>query len=240
MRVAFYFHFPMGWEITFAQARHVPTLYPLRPRQPADTTGEITNNVAGEITSNVSTPQSLCPHQPADATGEITSNQRTTAETQTIDTQALNLLADTSMQKEKTNVSDKVINDSRGKFQQNLPCISAIVVPFIDVLRGWLLRKFQSEINHWKHLHELIPRKRCCFSGCKCNSLTEGVKLNRIPMIPPALPENASIQRQLTRHKKVFLRKQILRRCGLPTNDPVIDRRMCNKHEYEDVVCIHP
>ena len=55
-------------------------------------------------------------------------------------------------------------------------------------------------------------------------------------MIPPALPENASRQRQLTRHKKVFLRKRILRRCGLPTNDPIIDRRICNKHEYEDVV----
>ena len=55
-------------------------------------------------------------------------------------------------------------------------------------------------------------------------------------MIPPALPENASRQRQLTRHKKNFLRKRILRRCGLPTNNPIIDRRICNKHEYEDVV----
>ena len=87
------------------------------------------------------------------------------------------------------------------------------------------------EIDHRKHLHEVIARKRCCFPGCTDNNLSEGFNINRILMVPPELPADASRQQKIMRYKKC---------CSVRTSlkDVVFQQMNLSKIE-EGVISIH-
>ena len=79
-----------------------------------------------------------------------------------------------------------------------------------------------------------IAKKYCCYLGCKSNNVT--VKLQCLPRFPDALKEDATIQKQKTHCKKVFIRQEWTDRLGYGRGKADYkDLRICTKHSMEEI-----
>lgn len=74
--------------------------------------------------------------------------------------------------------------------------------------------------------------KYCCIEGCTGNDKT--AELIRVSDFPPLLPTNASRRKQITYHKKVFMRCERTERLMLRRGFVGNELRACKKH-WEDV-----
>jgi len=72
-------------------------------------------------------------------------------------------------------------------------------------------------------------KKGCSFRNC----VHQSNKFIRVPVMPPELPPGASKQRQITRAKKLFKRREWLDRIGRSRLDLAADVRICDQHPME-------
>jgi len=72
-------------------------------------------------------------------------------------------------------------------------------------------------------------RKRCCVRGCA------GVdQLTCVQPMPGPLPGNASVKVQTSYNKRLWKRRETLRRLGLSPDDETKDLRFCKSHPWEE------
>jgi hypothetical protein len=74
----------------------------------------------------------------------------------------------------------------------------------------------------------------CQYIDCKNNSAIDNIKFDRLPIMPTLCEKSSQKNKGIMYHAiRIFFRKVCYERCGLSTDDPRKNIRICNKHDIE-------